>query len=185
MNLKEVILSPRKCAEYIDVNPETITRMCRLGHIKAHQYSRKSNWHITAYNFAEFLYKNPKYADHYRGKSLGECATFIKEHIFLEIDGRPILYSGGDIMRLFDVTTQSVHNWVNGGILVPIGKTSYRTYLFSTESIIEGIKKSRYLFTRLVESNANLSDYPKLQDIKALCLRKGFHYGNKISKNYA
>lgn len=185
MNLQEIVLSARKCAEYINVNPETITRMCRLETIKAYRCSQKSHWHIVAYDFADFLYKNPKYAEQYRNISVGAYGTLLKENIFAEIDSRPILYSGGDIMRLFDVTTQSVHNWVGGGILIPVGKSSYRTYLFSTESIVNGIIKSHYLFNRLIESQADLSDYQKLQDLRAICLREGFKNGKKVSKNYA
>lgn len=185
MNLQETILSTRKCAEYIDVTQQTINRMCRLGAIKAFRYNQKSHWRITAYDFVDFLYKNPKYAEQYHNASFGIYSTFLKESIFAEINSRPILYSGGDVMRLFDVTTQSIHNWVSGGILTPVGKSSYRTYLFSTESIVNSIIKSHYLFNRLIESQADLSDYPKLQDLRAICLREGFKNGKKVSKNYA
>lgn len=184
MNVKQYTMQARNCAEYIGLSETAVSRFCRIGKLKSVQNTYKGNWYINVDDFVDFLYKNPKYAAHYFQRNAVGFNLLLREYIAGELAKRPPLYSGKDLEKLFDVTSQSIHNWVRAGYLTPIGTTTYRSYLFSEENVVSAVQKNLNLYCKLRNRRLETCADPRINDLRNLCLKE-WHHEKGIPKNYA
>lgn len=141
--LDDIRYTTSSIARQIEVNAITVVRWCKNGTIAYCEVSKAGRRYIiTGKEFAEFLYRNPKYLRIYHKFSGGPMQMEVKNVILDYIASKPAVYNTVDIAYLLGCSEQTVRNLIREKVIKPIEQTSYRQYLFSKEAVDNALRES-------------------------------------------
>lgn len=148
MELRNVTFSTSQIAKLTGVHEKTIANYCRWNHISCIRSSDTGNYHISGAQFMEFLYTHPTLLSYTKKTSHGA----IVDYILKTLSTRERVYAATDVAEMFQVTKQTIWNWVNRGYLVPFSyeKFGMRNPTFrerDLKQLVDNVPRLRIFYT--------------------------------------
>lgn len=154
MLLTDIKFDTTEVAMLIGTCRETVNLWCKKKKIKFYKKPNSKRFFIKGKDFAEFLYKNPRYQSYFLNsrpckqtpsqykRKPDQYYEMVRNMVKKYLLVQPPIYLTSDIADIFCVTYDAVKNWMRNRWIIPIKyKPTYGENLFNQKSIRDFLEK--------------------------------------------
>lgn len=142
MKLSTIQLSARAIATSLSTDATLVRYWLKKGYLKGEQQEQHTQWNITALDFADFLYRNPKWLTIYKAATIPHYQEPMRQAILKLLRQRVPIMDTHELATWFDADPTTIVNWIHAGIFDCYGKTTSGRMLVTADSVRRGLKRT-------------------------------------------